>query len=160
MDNLDRINHMTEGLKLLRNKMANLADLMYSESDFDKTDAFLQAALSRNLDAAERRRATTLLLANRHNRLTYRATVTNRASSTAPIDEQKRDTRALADFRRQYRLDLNMHWELLFWLENAYEDNAGFERLFGTESNAMRKERLTADAKLQAGRSTDEKPLR
>ena len=66
----------------------------------------------------------------------------------------------LYDFRRRHRLDLNMHWELLCYLENAYEDNAGFERLLGTETKKMRDYRLELEARVKVVRSADEKPLR
>jgi tetratricopeptide (TPR) repeat protein len=159
MGNLDRINTMAP-LKLLRNKLANLADLMYDESDFDRTDAFLQSALKRNVTAGERRRLETMVLANRHSRLTFRATAANRAGSAVSDAQKKATTQALYDFRRAHRLDLNIHWELLFWLENAYEDNAGFERLLGTESASRRQERLAADEKLTQGRGPNPQPLR
>ena len=160
MGNLGRINAMTEGLKLLRNKVANLADLIYAEHDFDQTNALLQTALKRNLTAGERSRVATLLLANQHNRLTYRATAANRVASTASESARKATTQALYDFRRQHRLDLNIHWELLTYLENAYGDNAGFERLLGTESKKMRELRLADDAQVKATRTANEKPLR
>jgi hypothetical protein len=160
MGNLDRINAMTDGLKLLRNKMANLADLMYEEKDFDRTDAMLKAALKRDLSANERRRIENLVLANQHNRLTYRATAANRLGSTAGAETQKATTQALYDFRRKHRLDLDIHWELLTYLENAYSDNAGFERLLGTETPKLRDLRLADDAQVKTLRQTDGKPLR
>jgi len=159
MGNLDRITEMAP-VKLLRNKMANLADLMYEESDFDRTDAFLQSALKRNVTEGERRRLETMVLANQHNRLTFRATAANRAASNANDAEKKATTQALYDFRRAHRLDLNIHWESLFWLENSYEDNAGFERLLGTESTQSKKFRLAADEQLTQGRGPNPKPLR
>ena len=160
MGNLERINAMTEGLKLLRNKMANLADLLYEENDFERTDTFLQSALKRNLTPGERRRVETLVLANRHNRLTFRATAVNRAASTATEAAQKEATQVLYDFRRRHRLELNIHWELLCYLENAYEDHAGFERLLGTETKKMRDYRLELESRVKEARRADEKPLR
>ncbi|MSU50358.1 MAG: hypothetical protein EXS37_14940 [Opitutus sp.] len=160
MGNLGRINAMTENLKLLRNKMANLADLLYDEKDFDQTDAFLSSALRQNLTPGERNRVETLALANRHNRLTFRATAANRVGSTASEISRKEATQTLYDFRRRHRLDLNIHWELLFYLENAFEDNAGFERLLGTETKKMRARRLETDAQIAIARHGDEKPLR
>jgi hypothetical protein len=160
MNNLDRINKMTNGVKLLRNKMSVLSDLLYTEGDFDRTDAFLKNALGRDLTAAQRARVQNLVLANEHNRLTWEAMAANRVDSTASEEQRKHTTQVLYDFRRQHRLDLNMHWELLFWLENAYQDNCGFERMLGTETKPMRKERLAAEAKVKAGRAPDEQPLR
>jgi tetratricopeptide (TPR) repeat protein len=160
MGNLDRINAMTETLKLLRNKNANLADLLYEERDFDQTDAYLESALKHILTPGERRRINTLILANQHNRLTYRATAANRVGSSTPEAAQRQATQALYDFRREHRLDLNMHWELLFYLENAYGDNAGFERLLGTESPKMRTFRLEMNQQVAGTRRPDEKPLR
>ena len=160
MGNLGRINALTDRLKLLRNKNANLADLLYDERDFDQTDTMLQAALQRNLLAGERSRVMTLALANQHNRLTYRATAANRVASTADEAARKVATQALYDFRRQHRLDLNIHWELLTYLENAYGDHAGFERLLGTETRKMRELRLADDAQVKAARAGHEQPLR
>lgn len=159
MPNLDRITDLTPGMKLLRNKMANLAGLMYREEDFDQTDALLQKALSRDLTASERARVQTLVLANEHSRLTYRATKANGVGSTASAEEKKQTTQALYDFRRQHRLDLNMHWELLFYLENAYADNAGFERLLGTEPARMRAERLREEESVREVRTGNEQPF-
>lgn len=160
MSNLGRINAMTESLKLLRNKMSNLADLLYDESDFDTTDGILRSALQRNLTLGERSRVEKLALANQHNRLTYRATAANRVASTATEASRRETTQALYDFRRRHRLDLNIHWELLFYLENAYEDNAGFERLRGTETKKLRDYRLELEGQVSASRRADEKPLR
>lgn len=159
MPNRDRIAELTPGMKLLRNKMANLAGFMYREEDFDKTDALLQSALGRQLNDQERARVQTLLLANQHSRLTYRATKANGVGSTATAEEQKQTTQALYDFRRQHRLDLNMHWELLFYLENAYADNAGFERLLGTEPAKMRAERLRQEEGVRDVRTGNEQPF-
>lgn len=160
MGNLDRIHAMTAGIKLLRDKMANLPDLLYAESDFDRTDALLASALNRDLLPAERRRVETLALANRHNRLTYRATAANRVASAAPEPVRRQATQVLYDFRRHHRRDLNMHWELLLYLENAYEDNAGFERLLGTESKRLRDYRLEVEKKVAAARGAAPPPLR
>lgn len=157
--NMERIAALTPGMKLLRNKMANLAGLMYSESDFDRTDAILQTALTRQLSAAERARIQTMVLANQHNRLTYRATKANGVGSLAPEEEKKQTTEALYAFRRQHRLDLNMHWELLFYLENAYGDNAGFTRLLGTERPNLQAERLRNEKDVRAVRGENEQPL-
>ena len=160
MGNLDRINAMTPSLKLLRNKNANLVDLLYDEDDFDRTDGFLQAALKRNLIPAERQRVQTLNLANQHNRLTYRATAANRVASIATDEVRKQTTQALYDFRRQHRLDLNIHWEVLTYLENAYGDNAGFERLLGTETKKMREFRLESETQVKTTRPGNAQPLR
>ncbi len=160
MGNLPRINAMTGDLKLLRNKMANLADLLYSESDFDATDAILHQASARDLTPQERSRLEGLILANQHNRLTYRATAANRVASTVSPEEQKKAAQALYDFRRQHRLELNVDWEQVFYLENVYEDNAGIERLLGTESKKMRELRLAADRQVAAARPASQNPLR
>ena len=45
----------------------------YNKADFDKTDAILKAALNKKLTSAELRRVETLVLANQHARLMYRA---------------------------------------------------------------------------------------
>jgi hypothetical protein len=160
MGNLDRINAMTPTLKLLRNKNANLVDLLYDEQDFDRTDAMLKTALERDLTPAERRHVQTLVLANQHNRLTYHATVANRVASTASDAERKQATQVLYDFRRQHRLDLNIHWEMLTYLENAYGDNAGFERLLGTETKKMHELRLASESEVKATRPANAAPLR
>lgn len=159
MPNFDRISDLTPGMKLLRNKMANLAGLMYREDDFDRTDALLQAALAKPLSPSERGRVETLVLANQHSRLTYRATKANGVASTASAAEKKQTTEALYAFRRQHRLDLNMHWELLFYLENAYADNAGFGRLLGTEPKRLQAERLRQEDSVRAVRTGDEQPF-
>lgn len=160
LPNLARIDELTPGLKLLRNKMANLPDLMYDAADFDQTDAMLQRALSRPLNSAERARVQTLVLANQHNRLTWRATVANRVASTATPAEQKAAAQALNDFRLQHKADLNIHWELIYYLENAYEDNAGIERLLGTETKKMRDLRLAAESDVAPTRHAPVAPLR
>lgn len=157
--NITKIEDLTPGMKLLRNKMANLAGLMYNEGDFDKTDAFLQAALKKNLNPQERARVETMVLANEHNRLTYRATKASAIASTASEEERKHATQELYDFRVKHRLDLNMNWEQLFYLEDLYSDNAGFNRLFGTESAKAKKIRLAEEAPVKAIRTGKEQPL-
>lgn len=153
------IEKLTPGMKLLRNKMANLAGFMYNEGDFDQTDALLQAALKKKLNPQERARVETMVLANQHNRLTYRATKASAIASTASEEERKRTTQELYDFRVKHRLDLNMNWEQLFYLENLYSDNAGFNRLFGTESEKARKNRLAEEEPVKAIRTGKEQPL-
>ena len=45
----------------------------YKESDFDKTDGFLQKGLKKKLSPQQKERLETLILVNQHSRLTFRA---------------------------------------------------------------------------------------
>lgn len=161
MPNIATIGRLTEGYKLLRSKLTHLTDLLYEEADFDKTDAILQTALARkNLAPWAKAKIENQILANKHNRLSYRAHAANRMASTAPVEQQKATAQALYDFRRAHRLDLNMHWELLMWIENAHEDSVGLKRLQGTESKRLYNWRIQEEAKIKAARGDYNIPLR
>lgn len=77
-----------------RGMMWNLGDY-YREGDFDATDKILEKASKKQLSAEEKARVDKLILANRHARLIYRATVLKK-------DE---DSIALLQFRNQNKLE-------------------------------------------------------
>ncbi|OAM88161.1 DUF4838 domain-containing protein [Termitidicoccus mucosus] len=161
--NMELIQKLTgAGKLLLRTRISHLTDLLYDESDFDKTDAFLGNALKRNLTAWQKDRIENMQLANQHSRLKYRAMCANRLAATATVEEQKETAQALYDFRRRHRLDLNINWEQLIYLENRYEDNAGLMRLLGTESadKNLRTYWLETEAKFNETRGNYNTPLR
>lgn len=91
----------------------------YTEADFDRTDALLQGALARPLDPASRRRVETLLLANRHGRLTFRALASfngGEAAGLTPADSVA-CAGELVRFRVANRDSLRMVWPSLFYRE-------------------------------------------
>jgi hypothetical protein len=96
----------------------------YTESDFDKTDAFLQAGLKKKLSIADRKRLNTLLLENQHARLTFEAM---KAKNLKPRDYKKLLTaaKALLAFRKKHNHDLYFDWEFLFGNEIALGDVCG-----------------------------------
>ena len=161
MPNIDKINQLTGTYKLLRSKLTHLTDLLYEEADFDKTDAILATALTRkNLTPWAKEKIATMQLANQHSRLKYRALCANRMAANATPEQQKQTAQALYDFRLKHRPDLNIHWELMMYLENAYEDNAGTTRLFGTETDRRRNWRIQETEKFRAARGDYKTPLR
>lgn len=159
--NLGKIGELTGSYKLLRSKLMQLTDLLYDENDFDKTDAILKTALTRNLNPWQKAKIENMQLANRHNRLKYRAVAVNRLASTATAEQQKSTAQALYDFRRQHRLDLNIHWELMMYLENKYEDNAGLKRLLDLKTKpGLLNEWTQNEAKFKELRGDYNTPLR
>ncbi len=149
MDNREKIDVMSAGkLDLLRAKVTHLTDLLYSENDYDLTDAMLARALTRaGLGAQQRARIQNLQLANQHNRLKYRAVRDNcLASPTTDAAQKRASSQSLLDFRIANKSNLNIHWEALIYLENVYEDNAGTKRLLGTEEPARKTWREQCDA--------------
>ena len=106
-----------------RGLMWNLGNY-YKKTDFDKTDAILQAALKKKLTPAERRRVETLVLANKHARLMYNAMKEKNASPT-DADKMRNAAKALLDFRIKSEKRLNYDWRYLFHNEDKLGDVCG-----------------------------------
>ncbi|OAM88170.1 DUF4838 domain-containing protein [Termitidicoccus mucosus] len=153
MKNVEKIHAMGAPLDLFRQKVTQLTDQLYSENDYDITDAILSRALARPPpDTRQRARIQSLQLANQHNRLSYRAVIANRLASASGVTEQRMAAQNLLDFRVAHRLDLNIHWELLCYLNDTYQDNAGLMRLLGTEAPGQKTERLRLEPLVAASR--------
>lgn len=159
MHNLKKLNEITP-IKMLIAKVSYNTDLLYDEKDFDITDGYLKAAGKvPGLNANQKKRIETLILANQHNRLKYRAMAANRPGSKMSAADKLKATRELYDFRVKHRMDLNIHWELLYYLENTYCDVAGNWRLEKNEPKKRVKVRKAIEKQLKGIRSSD-KPLR
>lgn len=157
MNNREKIEAMSAGkLDLLRAKVTHLTDQLYSENDYDRTDAMLALAATRaGLTAQQSARIANLRLANQHNRLKYHAVRDNCLGSPTTDDTQKKaSSRALLDFRIANKSALNIHWEALAYLENVYEDNAGIKRLLGTEETSRKTWREQCDAQAVVARQS------
>lgn len=89
----------------------------YWEEDFDVTDSYLQRALSRELTDLERQRVEKLIVANRHNRLTFEAIA---AINSADVVLQMNKAKELLEFRKEHRDLLRMNWNRLFINQAEY----------------------------------------
>ncbi len=92
----------------------------YQAEDFDRAAAILQEAAARDLGPAQRRQLDLLILSNEHSRQTF-------AAITARGFERFTDSKALLDFRKAHRDDLQFSWLGLFWAENYFGDLAGLK---------------------------------
>lgn len=98
----------------IRGLMWTLGDHDYYRlADFDRTDAILRKAASRNLTSQQRQRVEQLQLANQHARLVYLA-------ATADGQERYHRTRELVEFRKEHKDVLRMSWVRLIGLEDRY----------------------------------------
>lgn len=100
----------------------------YNKTDFDKTDAMLQSALGKKLNPAERRRVETLMLANQHGRLMYRA-MKEKNARPADVEKMSRAAKALFNFRIKYKKRLNYDWRYLFGNEYLLGDVCGMQMI-------------------------------
>jgi hypothetical protein len=75
----------------------------YREEDFDRTDAFLQAAAKRKLSPPEKARVERLALANQHARLVFRA-------ATTPMPGKLEPARKLLEFRKRQGNRFGVTW--------------------------------------------------
>jgi hypothetical protein len=98
----------------------------YSAEDFDVTDEMLKRALSRDLTPLEEERIERLLLANRHNRLTFEAMV---AVNDGNEETTLKKAKELLDFRIQNKERLRMNWWMLFSEQDAMGDATGITSL-------------------------------
>jgi len=98
----------------------------YNKADFDKTDAILKAALKQKLTSAEHRRVETLVLANQHSRLMYRA-MKEKNARPADADKLRKAAGDLLDFRIKYKKRLNYDWRYLFRNEHVLGDVCGMK---------------------------------
>lgn len=101
----------------VRGVMWTLAD-HYRTEDFDRTDAILQQAAETDLTNGERARLQQLVLANRHARLVFNATV------TGGIDKFTH-SKALLDFRIAQKDVLNLRWLPVFGMAKRFGDLTG-----------------------------------
>jgi len=83
----------------------------YSDQDFEVTDAILARAAQCKLTGVQRRLVDRLILANRHNRLTFE---TMRAVALADSVAALEKAAQLVDFRIQHKDNLHMNWPNLF----------------------------------------------
>jgi hypothetical protein len=158
--NRERILRLSGQVKENRDKFMQLTDLLYAEEDFDETDAILAAALHHELSPRTRARIEQLQLANRHGRLTYRARKTNELVSPATAEAKAAATRTLFDFRREHRDELNIYWEGMLYVENAYNDAAGTLRLFGRQPKRLADWGEQMARSIRQNRAQNEPPLR
>lgn len=158
--NRERIVRLSGRVKEVREKLMQLTDLLYSEQDFDATDALLATAVQHDVAPEIRTRIQTLQLANQHSRLTYRAWKANELFSRATADEKTSATRTLLDFRRQHRDDLYIDWELMFYIENVYNDVGGTLRLSGQQGKRLADWGDQMAESIRKVRSPEEPPLR
>ncbi len=93
-------------------------DKYYQSADFDRTDAILESATSRDLSKAEKERLGNLRLANRHARLAYLA-------FGAKAEQKFTVGKTLLEFRSKYRDQLSFNWAALFNLEKQFGDITG-----------------------------------
>ena len=101
----------------VRGVMWTLSD-HYQVKDFDRTDAILQQAAATELTNGERARLQQLILANRHARLVFNATVTGGI-------EKFTHSKALLDFRIRQKDVLNLRWLPVFGLAKRFGDMTG-----------------------------------
>lgn len=159
--NRERFNRLSGKLKEMRDRLMQLTDLLYSEDDFDRTDALLAGALKHNdLAPSVRVRIEQIQLANQHSRLTYRARKANELISTADADEKAAATRTLLAFRQAHRDELDLYWEGLFWMENVYNDVGGDLRLTGRQGKRYADWGEQMAASIRQARTPNESPLR
>jgi len=98
----------------------------YSKKDFDTTDEMLKRALSRELNPLEMERVERLVLANKHNRLTFEAMVAvNEGNEETILKKAKK----LLDFRVRNREKFRMNWWMLFYEQDAMGDATGITSL-------------------------------
>lgn len=102
----------------------------YKKEDFDKTDRILELASKRKLTEMQRKRLETLMLANKHARLTYEAIVVrdNAKKKNAGAEEARemlKKSRELLSFRQKHKDDLSMAWPRLMGLEKQFGDVTG-----------------------------------
>ncbi len=102
-----------------RGLMWSLGDY-YRAEDFDRTDAILQEAAAHELQPSQRAQLDQLILANRHARLTFAAIATG---GIAKFEH----SRALLEFRTEYRDDLPFSWLGLFANETRFGDITGLK---------------------------------
>ncbi|QYM78464.1 DUF4838 domain-containing protein [Horticoccus luteus] len=158
--NRERIVAMSGKLREVNDKLMQLTSLLYTEGDFDATDALLGAALRPDLSPATRARVENLQLANQHSRLKFHAMRCNELLSAASDAEKTAATNALLEFRREHQHDLNINWESMFYMENIYEDICGVQRLAGTQGKRWAEWGEMLKASIKPLRSSDEAPLR
>lgn len=159
--NRERIIRLSGKIREVNDKLMQLTSLLYTEEDFDRTDALLAAAAARpDLSPELRARVANLQLANQHSRLKFRAMGCNELLSTATDAEKTKATNALLEFRRQHRRDLNINWESMFYMENIYEDICGVQRLAGTQGKRWADWGEMLKASIRPLRTAEEAPLR
>ncbi|MBT3377098.1 MAG: DUF4838 domain-containing protein [Lentisphaerae bacterium] len=90
----------------------------YRVEDFDRTDAILQQAVKMTLTDGERARLQQLVLANRHARLVFNATVTGGI-------EKFTHSKALLEFRVEQKDVLNLRWLPVFGMAKRFGDLTG-----------------------------------
>lgn len=97
----------------------NIADY-YNATDFEKSEAFLQRGLEKELKPRQRKRLRQLLLANRNQHLLFDAIdLANRyKQGDVAAEESKQATRDLMTFRKEHEEELtHICWPLVFWQE-------------------------------------------
>jgi len=87
----------------------------FKTADFDITDKILQAAASKELTPAEKKRVNQLVLINKHSRLEWSA-MYNRGTKGYGYSKE------LLAFRKKYRTDLDMSWSGIFYCEDVWGD--------------------------------------
>ena len=90
----------------------------YKAGDFDRTDAILQAAAKKALEASEKARLDRLILANQHARLVFNAI-------TTPMPGKVDQARKLLELRNQHRNDLSVTWIDIFAVEDLSDGEVG-----------------------------------
>jgi len=99
------------------NKCAEQIRNYYSEEDFDITDGYLAQALSRDLSDLERQRIEKLIIANKHNRLTFEAIA---AINSHGVITQMKKAKELLEFRIEHKDLLRMNWNRFFINQAEY----------------------------------------
>ncbi len=98
----------------------------YNERDFDTTDGYLKAALTKRLSPVQRQFISRMLIANMHSRLTYRAMLAYELKDKAALEQAAKD---LVAYRLAHKNELYMNWPQLFIVQTLYGDVTGTKAL-------------------------------
>jgi hypothetical protein len=86
----------------------------------------IDISVTRDLAPLEKELVERLLLANRHNRLTFEAMVAVNEGNEETIHKK---AKALLDFRVQNKEEFRMNWWMLFYEQDAMGDATGITSL-------------------------------
>lgn len=170
MEKKDLIFCITPGVKLFRSKQLMSVDLLYSDADFDNTDAILAQAVakalledkdyddlrpkdkSKYITPEQLRLIKQLQLSNQHSRLAFQAINLNRLGSEAPLNERLEATQRLVDFRTSHKDDLDICWFKLPEIEEGADDASGTKLLRSNDHQGDYEQKIARGNKLVEAR--------
>lgn len=170
MEKKDLIYCITPGVKLFRSKLLLSIDLLYSDADFDNTDAILAHAVAKALQEdkdyddlrpkdkskyitpEQLRLIKQLQLSNQHSRLAFQAINLNRLGSEAPLSERLEATQKLVDFRTSHKDDLDICWFKLPEIEEGADDASGTKLLRSNDHQGDYEQKIARGNKLVEAR--------